>query len=134
MIENNVESAVHANELILDTGTTWVQFCTRINELILDSNIGMASSEDKRLGAYFVRPEDWVFNADEYNPAADATVRRKAKMQNHLFPEKVLKYLWDDAFKFSRDAVFAAEYSSLEWLINDFSGKRGFARFSVFKK
>lgn len=134
MIENNVESAVHANEPILDTGITWAQFCKRINELILDSNIGMTSAEDKRLGAYFVRPEDLLFNADEYNPAADAIVRQKAKMQNHLFPEKVLKYLWDDAFKFTRDAVFAAEYSSLERVINDFTGKRGFARFSVFKK
>lgn len=134
MIQNDIANAVHANASILDTGITWLQFCERINSLILDNNIGMTSSEDKRLGSYFVRPEDLMFDPFEHNLDVDPVVRRKAAMQNSLFPEKVIKYLWDDAFKFSRESVFAQQYQSLEQIVKDFKGKRNFDRFSVFKE
>lgn len=132
MIENNVAAAVHANDFILDTGVKWHYFCDRINALILENNVGMTSSEDKRLGAYFIRPEDLIFAPEEDDSEADEAVRLKARMQNNLFPEKVLKYLWDDAFKFTRESIFATKYHSLERVIKDFTRKRGFARFSVF--
>lgn len=40
------------------TGITWEVFCTEINSIIVGNNVRMSSSEDKRLGAYFVRLMD----------------------------------------------------------------------------
>ena len=132
MIQNDVWGAKHANSEILDTGVTWGEFCETINARILDSNIGMSSAEDKRLGAYFVRPEDIVLDPMQYDDNASALNKRKAARHNSLFPEKILKYLWDDAFKFTRDHIFATKYQSLEPIVADFKKKRGFDRFSVF--
>ena len=132
MIQNDVWGAKHANSEILDTGVTWGKFCETINARILDSNIGMSSAEDKRLGAYFVRPEDIVLDKRQYAAEVSASDKRKAAMHNSLFPEKILKYLWDDAFKFTRDHIFATKYQSLESIVADFKKKRGFDRFSVF--
>ena len=132
MIQNNVWGAKHANSEILDTGVTWGKFCETINARILDSNIGMSSAEDKRLGSYFVRPEDIVLDPRQYDANASALDKRKAARHNSLFPEKILKYLWDDAFKFTRDHIFATKYQSLESIVADFKKKRGFDRFSVF--
>ncbi len=125
MIPNEINKAEHANEPILDTGVTWLTFCTRVNNLILDNNMGMASSEDKRLGAYFVLPKDIKF---------DPTGTDRAKSHNRLFAEKVIKYLWDDAFKFRREALFDPKYRSLEQVLIDFQAKHGFGRFDVFTK
>ena len=36
------------------------------------------------------------------------------------FPEKVLKYLWDDAFKMDREVVFADGLNSLDTVIEAF--------------
>lgn len=132
MIQNDVWGAKHANSEILDTDVTWGKFCETINARILDSNIGMSSAEDKRLGAYFVRPEDIVLDSRQYDATASALDKRKAARHNSLFPEKILKYLWDDAFKFTRDHIFATKYQSLESIVADFKKKRGFDRFSVF--
>ena len=125
MIPNDVSSAEHANKPILDTGVTWLTFCTRINNMILDNNMGMVSSEDKRLGAYFVLPKDILF---------DSAGTKEAAIHNRLFAEKVIKYLWDDAFKFRREALFDPKYRSLEQVLMDFQAKKGFARFDVFNK
>lgn len=132
MIQNDVWGAKHANSEILDTGVTWGDFCEKINARILASNIGMSSAEDKRLGAYFVPPEDIVFDERQYASNVSVADKRKAEMHNSLFPEKVLKYLWDDAFKFSRDHIFAPKYQSLEAIVTDFKNKRGSKRFNVF--
>ena len=132
MIQNDVWGAEHAKSEILDTGVTWGNFCETINARILDSNIGMSSAEDKRLGAYFIRPEDIVLDKRQYDNDVSAAGKRKALMHNSLFPEKILKYLWDDAFKFTRDHIFATKYQSLETIVADFKKKRGFDRFSVF--
>lgn len=132
MIQNDVKGAKHANEYILDTNVKWAKFCETINARILDSNVGMTSAEDKRLGAYFVRPEDLQFWNEEDDDNLSMEERKRAAMHNSLFPEKVLKYLWDDAFKFSRDHIFASKYQSLEGVVTDFKNKRGFDRFSVF--
>lgn len=46
-----------------------------------------------------------------------------------------MKYLWDDAFKFSRDAVFETSlYNSLEDIIRKFKTSRGNERFTIFKE
>ena len=125
IIPNDVAHAEHADQPILDTGIAWKTFCERINNLILDSNIAMTSSEDKRLGAYFLRPADIVF---------DPSGTLMADMHNRLFAEKVIKYLWDDAFKFHREALFDPKYRSLEQVLIDFHAKKKFDRFSVFLK
>lgn len=128
MIENNIGLAVHAKKTILDTSVTWEQFNTAINKLILDANSRLSSSEDKRLGAYFVTPFDL-----ECSTSSDA---READKQNSRFPEKVLKYLWDDAFKFSREMVFDIDnYQSLEDVIRAFKTNSGNTKFKkIFKE
>lgn len=127
MVENNVAESKIAKFNILDTDVTWETFNKRVNELILAKNVGMVSSEDKRLGAYFVTESDLHFYTTE-----DGLDQKEADDKNHNFPEKVLKYLWDDAFKFVRDEVFKEEFDSLEKLIKAFETKNGNSRFDIF--
>lgn len=63
---------------------------------------------------------------------------RTALIQNRIFPEKVIKYLWDDAFKFNTTAIFDTEENkdldSLEAVIRMFVFEnRGRDRFRIFK-
>ncbi|WP_235417130.1 McrB family protein [Faecalicatena contorta] len=99
MIENNVEAADHAGHVIEGSEVTWGAFASVVNEQVLVANEGISSSEDKRLGAYFAL--DRELKADR-------------------FPEKVLKYLWDDAFKLDRDYLFRDGISSLEVVIEQY--------------
>lgn len=62
----------------------------------------------------------------------------KAKHRNARFAEKVLKYLWDDAFKFNHPDVFVTskggkDVSSLEVLVDCFSSARRNERFEIFE-
>ena len=60
---------------------------------------------------------------------------RNAMKQNRKFPEKVIKYLWDDAFKFNREIVFeTTTYQSLEQVIRVFMYAEKINRFSMFKE
>lgn len=123
MIESGFEnvSDEFANKIILDTTVTWKKFCTIINNIILDKNVTMLSSEDKRLGAYFVKSENLE--------CEDGT------MMNNIFSEKVLKYLWDDAFKFYREEIFNInEYNCLEKVIKKFNTSTGNERFKIFNE
>ena len=92
-IENRVQSAEHANAIIAGTKVNWGAFATVINDMVIEINVDMASSEDKRLGAYFVK---------------------KKELEASRFPEKVLKYLWDDAFKMDKTAIFNDSCKTLE--------------------
>lgn len=96
-IENNVLGAIHAEDYIEGNDITWGAFATTINELVLESGFGMASSEDKRLGAYFVK---------------------RKELQKKKFSEKVLKYLWDDVFKMDREQVFNPDILSMDKMLN----------------
>ena len=128
LIENtfNDNDSDLADTKILDTSVTWGIFCTTINNIILDKNVRMTSSEDKRLGTHFVHMSDL-----EYMEGNDP----KSKRHNRRFPEKVLKYLWDDAFKFSREDIFETGlYNSLESVIHHFMDSKKDERFTVFKK
>lgn len=127
MVENDVFKSKIAKKLILDTKIEWAKFADTINSLIITKNVGMTSSEDKRLGAYFVTEMDLHFFTTD-----DGITQEEADDRNHNFPEKVLKYLWDDAFKFTRDEVFKSEYDSLEKLIKAFETAQGNKRFNVF--
>lgn len=112
-----------AETKILDTDVTWEKFFTEINAIILKKNIRMTSSEDKRLGTHFIKPSDLVFVAGDIR-------------QNSMFAEKVLKYLWDDAFKFNKDELFdISKVVSLEDVIDKFVGAQGNQRFvAIFKQ
>lgn len=114
LIKNDVSKAEHADIEILDTGITWEDFNTTINDFILANNASTMSSEDKRLGAYFIT-KDILESKNE-----------------SVFSEKVIKYLWDDAFKFARNKLFDSNYRSLEKVIDDFNSFDGFNRFNVF--
>ncbi len=127
MAENNVLKSEIAQKRILDTNLKWAKFADAINGLIIAKNVGMTSSEDKRLGAYFVSEKDLHFFT-----TADGITQEDADERNHNFPEKVLKYLWDDAFKFTRDEVFKSNYDSLEKLIKAFEDAKGDERFNIF--
>ena len=155
LIENNfanVDSTL-ADAEILDTTVTWKDFCTEINKIVIGNNARMTSAEDKRLGAYFVHLRDLQFNKEmgdlkEYDALrkkeskgtltqeekTHIAVIREAMKQNRKFPEKVIKYLWDDAFKFNREVIFeTSEYQSLEQIIHAFMYAKGVERFKVFK-
>jgi len=132
LIENTFkENDVLANIKILDSSVTWRVFQETINEIILNTNVRLTSAEDKRLGTHFVVEEDL-----KYNDKADKGTGQEqidAKLENRRFAEKVIKYLWDDAFKFYRDEIFKGEYNSLEKVINEFATKSKNDRFNIFK-
>lgn len=135
MIENDLSKVTYADTKILDTDVTWRRFNTAMNSIILKKNVRVTSSEDKRLGAFFVREADLRFDAKETDVTATPVEKSTAAMQNRRFPEKILKYLWDDAFKFSREDIFeTGQYISLEDIVRKFRESQGNARFSVFKE
>ncbi len=134
LIENTFKDTKEEKEFagtkILDTNVTWESFCTKINEIILNKNVRMTSSEDKRLGTHFVTEADLKFAETKDLTGADLV---KAQLQNRRFQEKVIKYLWDDAFKFNREEIFdIAKFNSLESVIRKFIGSEGDKRFDIF--
>lgn len=135
LIENSFDNHPYADKKILDTDVTWKAFCKAINKEILDSNVRMTSSEDKRLGAFFVSESDLRYDPVADDPNAGEADRIAAKHHNSWFPEKVIKYLWDDAFKFSRENIFEiSSYKSLEAVIKKFTSETGNERFAFFKE
>ena len=135
MIENDLDglSLEFANHRILDTSVTWKKFISVINSFILSKNTHLSSSEDKRLGTYFVNMQDLKFDGNEHSSTATDEQKKNAIMQNNKFPDKVLKYLWDDAFKFSRGEVFdIRDFASLEAVVKRFKKAKENDRFSVF--
>lgn len=155
LIENdfaNVNPTL-ADAEILDTTVTWRNFCVEINKIVVGNSARMTSAEDKRLGAYFVHLRDLKFNdamgdlkvydalrkkeskgALTDDEKTQIAIIRDAIRQNRKFPEKVIKYLWDDAFKFNREVIFeVTEYQSLEQVISAFMYAQGLDRFKVFK-
>ena len=93
------EKGNHAMDEIQGSCLDWGTFATVINNQIIEINRDINSSEDKRLGAYFIK---------------------KNELGAHTFAEKVLKYLWDDAFKMDKEAVFDAKFGSLEEVIETY--------------
>lgn len=109
MIANNIDACEYANHQICAWGITWGAFSKAINQKITELGENNISNEDNRLGAYFVREAD-------LNDA-------------ERFGEKILMYLWNDAFKFDHDKVFKSEYRTLDELISGFV-REGFSVFS----
>ena len=102
------------NAEIDDTGIKWGQFWGWINAKITSTLKGLSSTEDKRLGVWFVSNVGGIID-------------------DKVFAEKVLKFLWDDVFKFKRPQIFADGIDTLEKLINFFENSEGKERFDVFK-
>lgn len=97
-----------------DTGIKWGQFWGWINSKITATLKGLSSTEDKRLGVWFVSNVGGIID-------------------DKVFAEKVLKFLWDDVFKFKRPQIFAKDVDTLEKLINFFENPpEGKERFDVF--
>jgi len=107
-IKNDIAHCKHAGDLICGTTVSWQQFAETINEKIIEFGKDNLSSEDNRLGAYFVQADDLA--------------------SPELFGEKVLMYLWNDAFKYNKEDIFSNEYRTLEELIEGFNKYR----FAIF--
>lgn len=99
-IPNNFAQCELSQINICGSGITWRSFAETINELIVDTNDGNLGGEDKRLGAYFLTASEL--------------------QSKETFGEKVLMYLWNDAFKFDHDKIFRPEYRTLEQLLSGF--------------
>ena len=117
-IKNDVMSAEHAQVKIEGTDIEWGAFATVINDMVVEFSVNMVSSEDKRLGAYFVKQNE-------------LTTKR--------FPEKALKYLWDDAFKMDKESIFDEKFKSLEDVIETYEQTdedrlKSVLRLDVYKK
>jgi len=88
---------------IKGTGVTWKEFADAVNKKLEDGDEMM--SGDKRLGAWFIKP--------------DSEEDGKKIVSKKRFANKVLKYLWDDAFKFNREKFFNTKtYPTLEKVID----------------
>lgn len=98
-----------------DSGVKWGKFREEINNKIVDPDYtsNFSSLEDKRLGGWFVVPEK---EGDTF-------------ISKENFADKVIKFLWDDAFKFNRAIFGDYEKKSLELVIEAFVGDVGFGVF-----
>ena len=98
-IENNFEKSEHSKDMIDGTKVSWGTFATVINDMIIDSNTDMVSSADKCLGIYFAKKKE--LDADK-------------------FSEKVLKHLWDNAFRMDPTVIFNESCKSLEDVVSKY--------------
>lgn len=98
----------HIKHLIKDSTVTWGSFAKLINSQIAKNSRKMIGAEDKRLGVFFASDSELDSRED--------------------FAEKVLKYLWDDAFKMDRgsvDSIFLESFSTFEELIDAYINAEG---------
>ena len=108
----NDSSQMDAKITVNNQSITWKNFQTQINSIIGEKSNegGLSSMEDKRLGCWFIKAEDGVIDEKK-------------------FANKVLKYLWDDAFKFCHQEIFESDIKNFEELQKRFFEK-GFDVFS----
>lgn len=134
MIENDVEASDYAGYFIADSQYTWSIFNSVVNNQILETSNQTLSSEDKRMGAYFISSK--ILNKEYIQELpSDDELLNEFNEKNKRFAEKVLKYLWDDAFKFNRGTLFNInEFASLEAIIKHFTNNQnsGKQRFAIF--
>lgn len=91
LVKNECDDAKQMDATISVNGQTitWKNFQQTINAIIGEKSneSGLSSMEDKRLGCWFVKAENKTISKE-------------------VFANKVLKYLWDDAFKFCHQEIF----------------------------
>lgn len=108
-IPNDISKCQYAEDKICDTPITWASFLNTINNKIIEFGKEGMENEDKRLGVFFLSKEELL--------------------DVNAFSEKIFMYLWNDAFKYTKQDVFKSEYKTLEQLIDGFKKEK----FSVFK-
>ena len=114
LVQNQCDdsSQMNAKITVANQTVTWEDFQQQINNMIGEKSNegGLSSMEDKRLGCWFIKVEDGVIDEKK-------------------FANKVLKYLWDDAFKFYHQEIFESDIKNFEELQKRFFEK-GFDVFS----
>jgi len=112
---SNPKEAAQYDLVIGNSGVKWGKFREEINNKIVDPDYtsNFSSLEDKRLGGWFIVPEK----------------EGESSISKENFADKVIKFLWDDAFKFNRSIFGDYEKKSLEIVIEAFVGEVGFGIF-----
>lgn len=102
----NEKNQMEATITVTNQTITWEDFQQTINAVIGEKSneSGLSSMEDKRLGCWFVKAEN-------------------KEISKEIFANKVLKYLWDDAFKFYHQEIFGVEIKNFEELQKAFFEK-----------
>lgn len=95
----------HVAKHLPNSEISWGVFAQTVNKKMHTANLGFGGTEDKSLGVYFATDND-----------LDDAER---------FAEKVLKYLWDDAFKLSRKELFNDCSQGLSAVIEAYEDAKG---------
>lgn len=98
-------NTAHVNKHLPNSEISWGVFAQTINKKMHTANLGFGGTEDKSLGVYFATDND-----------LDDAER---------FAEKVLKYLWDDAFKLGRKELFNDCSQGLSAVIEAYEDAKG---------
>ena len=94
------------------TNITWEKFLTKLNDKILDYKVENSTSEDKRLGKYFVNKSCLTETAKVIGDCKD---------EANNFAYKVLEYIWNDVCKYGQSDWFnTKKYRTLEELLDGF--------------
>lgn len=101
----NEETKKHVAKLVPGSSISWGVFATTVNSKMGKASLGFAGTEDKSLGVYFATDKDLD--------------------SKDIFAEKVLKYLWDDAFKMGRSELFKEPERSLSYILETFDETEG---------
>ena len=95
----------HVAKHLPSSEISWGAFAQTVNKKMHTANLGFGGTEDKSLGVYFATDND-----------LDDAER---------FAEKVLKYLWDDAFKLGRKELFNDCSQGLSAVIEAYEDAKG---------
>lgn len=95
----------HVAKHLPNSDISWGVFAQTVNKKMHTANLGFGGTEDKSLGVYFATDND-----------LDDAER---------FAEKVLKYLWDDAFKLGRKELFNDCSQGLSAVIEAYEDAKG---------
>lgn len=128
-LKNTFKNHSYATKFIPGMDLDWKEFCTAINNFIIESKDEITNSEDKQLGVYFIDEK----GLRTENVTSDEVQRKE-------FAYKIFEYLWDDVVKYDRTVLFK-DAKTLDDLIdnyvklgsNDIDGKNVFVE-NIFKK
>lgn len=95
----------HVAKHLPNSEISWGVFAQTINKKMHTANLGFGGTEDKSLGVYFATDNDLDYA--------------------ERFAEKVLKYLWDDAFKLGRKELFNDCSQGLSAVIEAYEDAKG---------
>lgn len=100
------KTITHVAKHLPNSDISWGVFAQTVNKKMHDNpSLGFGGTDDKSLGVYFATDND-----------LDDAER---------FAEKVLKYLWDDAFKLGRQALFSNCSEGLSSVIEAYEDAKG---------